>query len=139
MDMLNKAILIAIKAHKNPKDKGNNDYLNHPIYVALQMKTEEEKIVAILHDVIEDSNITLQDLKEQGFNNEIINAIDILTRKDNIDYFDYIKLVKTNTLARKVKLADLKHNLLEERLKNNNSWKNILFDKYNKAKQELEV
>ena len=103
------------------------------------MKTEEEKIVAILHDVIEDSNTTLQDLKEQGFNNEIINAIDILTKKDNMDYFDYIKLVKTNDLARKVKLADLKHNLLEERLKNNNSWKNILFYKYNKAKQELEI
>ena len=69
----------------------------------------------------------------------IINAIDILTKKDNMDYFDYIKLVKTNDLARKVKLADLKHNLLEERLKNNNSWKNILFYKYNKAKQELEI
>lgn len=109
-DMLYEALMTATEAHQFQKDKSETDYIWHPVYLALQMDTEEEKIVALLHDVIEDSNFTAHDLLNSGFNCEVVSAVHLLTKRTGENYFDYIRRIKDNSLARKVKLADLKHN-----------------------------
>lgn len=82
----------------------------HPFHIAKQMDDEYSICVALLHDVVEDIDITLDDLKSKGFPDEVIKVIALMTHKDSDDYFDYIRVLKDNTLARKVKLADLAHN-----------------------------
>lgn len=108
--MLSKAILIAEKAHQGQVDKGGRPYIEHPLYVSKQLVTEEEKVVAILHDVCEDSDITLQDLKESGFPLSILSAVDAITKRDCEDYSGYLERLGENKLAVKVKLADMMHN-----------------------------
>jgi len=116
--LLEKAISIALAEHKGQKDKGGNPYILHPLRVMLSVETIEEKIVALLHDVIEDSNITIQNLIEEHFPEEILKAIILLTKKQNQSYEDYILAIKKNSLANKVKLADLKDNMDKKRLLN---------------------
>ena len=100
---------IAYRAHDGQTDKAGVPYIFHPIHIAEQMDSEESCIVALLHDVIEDSNITLEILSKY-FNDDIITALRVLTKKENDDYVMYIKRVKTNKLATKVKIKDLEHN-----------------------------
>ena len=100
---------IAYEAHKNQFDKAGVPYIFHPIHIAEQMDSEESCVVALLHDVIEDSDITLEILSKY-FNDDIITALRVLTKKENDDYLMYIKRVKTNKLATKVKIKDLEHN-----------------------------
>ena len=100
---------IAYEAHKNQFDKAGVPYIFHPIHIAEQMDSEESCVVALLHDVIEDSDITLEILSKY-FNDDIITALRVLTKKENDDYVMYIKRVKTNKLATKVKIKDLEHN-----------------------------
>lgn len=100
---------IAYKAHEGQTDKAGVPYIFHPIHIAEQMDSEESCVVALLHDVIEDSNITLEILSKY-FNDDIITALRVLTKKENDDYVMYIKRVKTNKLATKVKIKDLEHN-----------------------------
>ena len=100
---------IAYKAHEGQTDKAGVPYIFHPIHIAEQMDSEESCIVALLHDVIEDSDITLEILSKY-FNDDIITALRVLTKKENDDYVMYIKRVKTNKLATKVKIKDLEHN-----------------------------
>lgn len=101
---------IAKRAHKGQFDKAGAPYILHPETVASFVTKDDEKIVAYLHDVIEDTPCQLRDLENAGFSSEIIKAVDLLTRKTGQSYKQYLKLVKTNELARVVKLADLKHN-----------------------------
>ena len=101
---------IAYKAHEGQTDKAGVPYIFHPIHIAEQMDNEESCVVALLHDVVEDSNITLEDLSKY-FNEDIIEALRTLTKEENDDYVEYIKRVKTNKLATKVKLKDLEHNM----------------------------
>lgn len=101
---------IAKRAHKGQVDKAGAPYIVHPETVASFVTKDDEKIVAYLHDVIEDTPCQLRDLENAGFSSEIIKAVDLLTRKTGQSYKQYLKLVKTNELARVVKLADLKHN-----------------------------
>ncbi|VIR40703.1 guanosine polyphosphate pyrophosphohydrolases/synthetases (COG0317) [Streptococcus pneumoniae] len=105
-----KAHEVAKKAHFGQTDRAGIDYIKHPETVASFVTTDEEKAVAYLHDVIEDTTLTLLDLKKEGFSKNIIEAVDILTKKKGQDYQPYLNLVKTNELARVVKLADLRHN-----------------------------
>ena len=105
-----KAYEIAKKAHLGQVDKAGEDYIKHPEKVASFVKTDEEKAVAYLHDVIEDTELTLEDLNEYGFSKEVIEAVDIITKKRGEDYQSYLNSVKNNKLARAVKLADLRHN-----------------------------
>lgn len=105
-----KAHEVAKKAHFGQTDRAGIDYIKHPETVASFVATDEEKAVAYLHDVIEDTSLTLLDLKKEGFSKNIIEAVDILTKKKGQDYQSYLNLVKTNELARVVKLADLRHN-----------------------------
>lgn len=102
------ALQIMFEAHKNQVDKSGMPYVFHPYHVAEQMDDEKSTIVALLHDVIEDTDITLSDL--HGFDNEIIEAVDLLTRKEGQSYNQYIRDISSNELATKVKIADLKHN-----------------------------
>ena len=100
---------IAYKAHEGQTDKAGVPYIFHSIHIAEQMDSEESCVVALLHDVIEDSDITLEILSKY-FNDDIIAALRVLTKKENDDYVMYIKRVKTNKLATKVKIKDLEHN-----------------------------
>ncbi len=101
-------------------DKGGYPYLDHLYEVSNRVSGENTKIIGLLHDVIEDTNMTAEDLKEAGFAMEIIEAIQILTRKDNEDYREYIdRIVASNNIdALNVKLADLNHNMDISRIKN---------------------
>ncbi len=132
-ELLNKAISIAKLAHKGQLDKGNKPYIEHPKYIASKMVLDEEKIVAFLHDVVEDTNVTLKDLSSEGFDELIIEALTLLTHQKEVLYFEYINHIKKNELARKVKIEDLKHNLDISRI-NNPTKKDIeRIEKYKKA------
>ena len=114
---LGRAISIAAQGFQNITDKGGQPYILHCIRVMNQMDTEEEKIVAILHDVIEDSISSLEDLIKERFSQNIIYALILLTHEKGQPYDDYIKKISTDKLATKVKLADLKDNSDITRLK----------------------
>lgn len=105
-----KAYEIAKKAHLGQIDKAGEDYIKHPEKVASFVNSDEEKAVAYLHDVIEDTELTLEDLREYGFSEEVLKAVDVITKKKGQDYQTYLNSVKENKLARVVKLADLRHN-----------------------------
>lgn len=105
-----KAMRIAFEAHKNQMDKSNIPYIYHPIILATQMKDEVTTCVALLHDVVEDTDISFEDLKKEGFTEEIIDALKLLTHDPNVPYMDYVKEIKNNPVATTVKLADLRHN-----------------------------
>ena len=108
--MLDKALEIAKAAHEGQVDVGGAEYINHPIEVAEHCEDEDAKIVDLLHDVIEDSKVTLDDLRSQGFKDEIIEAIDIISGRSGIGYDEYLQSIKDNDLARVVKIQDLIHN-----------------------------
>lgn len=103
--------------HHGQYDKIGAPYILHPVFVAEQMDTEKATIVALLHDVIEDTSITLNDLRNRGYLDEIVAAIDALTRRTGETYSAYIERLSNNKLARRVKIADLQHNLDPERTK----------------------
>lgn len=104
------ALKLCFEAHKEQIDKSGMPYVFHPFYVAEQMKTEETTIVALLHDLVEDTEYTMDDLIKMGFDKAITDAIALMTHAENLDYMDYIRMIKENPIARTVKLADLKHN-----------------------------
>ena len=108
---LQKVLEFAIERHKGQVDKLGNPYIFHPIGVSLQMQTKEEKIVALLHDILEDTNTTIEELKELGLSEEIIKALQLLTRDKNITYMEYIEKLSSNELAKSVKIQDLKNNM----------------------------
>lgn len=137
-DFVKQAHKIAIDAHKGQTDKAGEDYIKHPEFVAEQVETEEEKATAYLHDVLEDTMITEHDLKEAGMPDSVIKAVSVLTKKKNEEYFDYLKKVKKNPIARKVKLADIKHNSDLTRLEHINAEDMKRLVKYRKAQQFLE-
>ena len=131
--MIDIALAIAKKAHAGQVDKAGVDYIQHPLYVASQVKTEQEKAVALLHDVLEDSNITVADLLAYGLSNEVVTAVQTLTKKKGQSYQDYLEKVKSNNLARVVKLADLKHNSDLSRLKSVSDTDRKRVEKYKNA------
>ena len=109
-DLTKKALKISFDAHKNQVDKSGMPYVYHPFHLAEQMNDELSTCVALLHDVAEDTDITLDDLKSKGFPDEVIEALVLMTHKDGVPYLDYVRAMKDNPIARKVKLADLAHN-----------------------------
>ncbi|MEI6554601.1 MAG: GTP pyrophosphokinase [Paludibacter sp.] len=134
---LEKAISIALLAHKGQIDKGGNPYILHPLRIMIGMPTIEEKIVAVLHDVLEDSNITIQNLREENYSEKILNALTLLTKNENQSYNEYISEIKKNTLATKVKLADLRDNMDKNRIINPNEKDIERMNKYIKAFKQL--
>ena len=116
-EKVKKAALIAYNAHKDQSDKGGYPYIMHPIHIAEQMETEDETIAALLHDVIEDTDIGFDYLKKEGFSDTVIKCLKILTKDPNEDYMDYIrKIKKTGGIALKIKKADMAHNMIAERI-----------------------
>ena len=105
-----KALALCFEAHQYQKDKTGLPYVFHPFHLAEQMETEEEICTALLHDVVEDTDYTFDDLRKIGFPQSVMDALYLLTRPKNMDYMDYVYRLKDNTIARKVKLADLAHN-----------------------------
>ena len=109
---LERAIQIAVEAHAGAKDRGGKAYILHPISVMMRCETDEEKIVAILHDVVEDTDWTFGALREEGFTDTIIEALKTVTKhSDDEDYDEFIQRSSKNEIGRKVKIADLRENL----------------------------
>ena len=108
------AIVLATTAHAGQLDKGGQPYILHPLRVMLAMCEEDERIVAVLHDTIEDTELMLADLVEQ-FSRKVVDAVDALTRRESETYFEYIQRLVENETACKVKLADLADNMSQDR------------------------
>ena len=113
---LEDAIIIAVEAHRSQKDKAGAAYITHPLRLMLQMETEPEQMVAVLHDVVEDSKMTLEGLRERGFSEQVVEAVDGVTARAGENYEDFILRAKPNPLARKVKMADLRDNMRMDRI-----------------------
>ncbi len=133
MPSLEDAISLAVEAHRGHKDRADAPYILHPLRVMLRMETETEKIVAVLHDVVEDSDLTDRDLQKAGYSAEIVEAVKYLTRSKEEEYERYIERVKGNTLAVKVKVADLEDNLNYERIKKPNENDLKRYERYRRA------
>lgn len=133
MVLYQQALAIARDAHKGQVDKAGVAYIQHPLFVASLVEGELAKTVALLHDVVEDSDWTLEDLRKEGLPEEVVQAVGILTKKRNENYEEYILRVKQNPLARQVKLADLKHNSDLSRLANVTDRDRKRVAKYQKA------
>lgn len=116
--MLERAIQIAVNAHFGQIDKAGKPYILHPMRVMLSGTTQEEMICGILHDVVEDTPITLEDLQKEGFSPDILQALKLLTRLEHTPYMEYIESISHNPLAIRVKLNDLKDNLNRDRIPN---------------------
>ncbi len=111
-----KALKISFEAHKDQVDKAGIPYVYHPYEVARQMGDEISVCVALLHDVVEDTALTLEDLEKAGFPKEVTDAVKALTHESTVPYLEYVKALRGNETARKVKIADLHHNLDSTRL-----------------------
>lgn len=110
MSDLQRAIEIAVAAHRGQERKDGSPYVLHPLRLMFSVATPEAKVVAVLHDVVEDTDVSLDDLRAAGFSEEILAAIDCVTHESSLSYDDYIARIKGNPLAREVKLADLRDN-----------------------------
>lgn len=128
-----KAMEICYRAHAGQLDKGGMPYVFHPLHVAEQMEDEYSTCVALLHDTVEDGGIELSDLYEADFPEEIVRTVDILTRREDEPYMEYIERLKENSLAVKVKLADLDHNSDMSRLNIITKWDMERKEKYERA------
>ncbi len=109
-DKTKAALRLCFDAHKDQVDKSGLPYVFHPFHLAESMTTEATTIVALLHDVVEDSTYTFEDLVQMGFGDEVIDALRLLTHGDGVDYMEYVRAIKGNPIAKAVKLADLTHN-----------------------------
>lgn len=134
-----KAAVIAYKAHMNQYDKSGMPYIFHPMHLAEAMPDELTTATALLHDVLEDTMITADDLANDGIPEEVIAALRLLTRKGGEDYFAYVKKIKGNSIACTVKIADLKHNSDASRLEVIDGRAKARLEKYRKALEILET
>ena len=116
MPTLEETLFIAVLAHEGQRDRADKPYILHPLRVMFSMETEEERIVAVLHDVVEDTEMTLDKLEDYGFSPEIIDAVKHLTKQPGEEYMDFISRVTLNPLATKIKMADLRDNMDESRI-----------------------
>lgn len=137
--LTNKAMDIAYHAHHGQLDYNGIPYIFHPIHLAEQMDDEISCCVALLHDVVEDTTVTLADL-ELEFPPAVTQAVDLLTHREGVDYFDYVRAIRTNPIALRVKLADIAHNADQTRCIGSGLASDDLSrwrDKYRKAQEIL--
>lgn len=104
------AMKLCFDAHKDQVDKSGLPYVFHPFHLAEQMQDEATTVVALLHDVAEDTDMTLEQIAEYGFGEEVMTALALLTHAKEVPYMEYVRAIKPNPIARAVKLADLRHN-----------------------------
>ena len=136
--LTNEAMKIAYRAHHGQVDKGGIPYIFHPYHLAEQMSDEYSTCVALLHDVVEDTDVTLQELAAI-FPKEVVNAVAVMTHGKDEPYLEYVARVKENPIAKAVKLADLRHNSDQTRMENATEEKLAYFrEKYKKAFAILE-
>ena len=114
--LIKRVMRIAEYAHRGQFDRGGYPYIHHPLHIAEQMEDEYTCAAALLHDVVEDSDFTVDDLRERGIPEPVIEAVALMTRKTEYPYMDYIRDLSENRIARTVKLADLRHNMDVHRL-----------------------
>ena len=132
-EMTKKALKLCFTAHKDQTDKSGMPYVFHPFHLAEQMPDEDTTIVAFLHDVIDDTPYTLDDLRAMGFNEQVLDALALMTHDKRVPYLDYVAKIKGNKIARTVKLADLKHNSDLSRLNNVDEKAMKRIEKYRQA------
>jgi (p)ppGpp synthase/HD superfamily hydrolase len=116
MPTLEDAIALAVEAHRGQRDKAGQTYILHPLRVMMRLETEAERMAAILHDVVEDTPYTLERLRGLGYPEEVLGALDCLTKREGETYEAFIERVRPHPLARRVKLADLEDNMDVRRL-----------------------
>ena len=109
-DLTKKALKLCFKAHKDQVDKIGMPYVFHPFHLAEQMDDEISTVCALLHDVVEDSDVSFKDLWDMGFPLQVVDVLKLLTHDKSVLYMDYVAKIATNPIAKKVKIADLKHN-----------------------------
>ena len=116
MATLERAILIAAQAHLGQRDKAGAPYILHPLRMMMRMESEAAMIAAVLHDVVEDSDWTLERLRGEGFSEEVLQAVDCLTNRGGETYDEFITRVRASAIARRVKIADLEDNMNVKRI-----------------------
>jgi (p)ppGpp synthase/HD superfamily hydrolase len=110
MTLLEKALEIALRVHAGQKQKDGSPYILHPLRVMARVHTDEERMAAVLHDVVEDSAVTIEDLRVAGFPEHVLETVRLLTHGEGISYEDYVLRLKPDPMARRIKLADLEDN-----------------------------
>lgn len=130
--MLEKAIAIAVEAHRGQIDKAGKSYILHPLRVMQRGKNDNEMIVGILHDTVEDTPVTIEMLRLEGFSDEILNALSCITKEQGEDYDHFIDRILTNPLAAQVKLYDMEDNMNRDRLPFPTAKDEARFAKYEK-------
>lgn len=114
-ELTRKAMCLAYAAHHGQRDRSGMPYILHPVHLAEQMEDELSTCAALLHDTLEDTWVTPEELRRE-FPSEVTAAVELLTRKEDEDYFEYVRRIRKNPIARAVKLADLRHNMDKSRL-----------------------
>jgi len=135
---IERAIVIAVMAHEGQVDKAGAPYIYHPLRVMLSLETLEERMAAVLHDVVEDGEVTLEQLRAEGSLEAVVGAVDALTKREGEDYEAFIRRVGPNRLARRVKLADLRDNSDLSRIANPTGKDRARLEKYRKSIAYLE-
>ena len=136
-ELLEKALRIAVEAHTGQVDKAGKPYIFHPLRVCCRCFTDEEKIVALLHDTIEDTEVTAEDLLREGFPRNIVDAVLSVSRGEDESYEDFVKRTSLNPLGRIVKLHDLEDNMDISRLEQVTEKDLARLNKYIKAYRYL--
>lgn len=137
-ELTKKAMKLCFAAHKDQVDKSGMPYVFHPFHVAEQMTDELSTVTALLHDVVEDTPYTLEDLRAMGFPEPVLAALALLTHGEDVPYLDYVAQIKANPIARAVKLADLRHNSDLSRLSQVDAAALERVEKYKKAMEMLQ-
>lgn len=137
MATMEKAILIAAQAHLGQHDKGGAPYILHPLRMMMRMESEAAMMAAVLHDVVEDSDWTLEQLRDEGFSEEVLQAVDCLTNRDGEGYDEFIARVRANAIASQVKIADLEDNMNVKRIGEMTPKDLARIDKYHRAWRAL--
>ena len=134
---LHKAITIACEAHQGQSSINGEPYILHPLRLLIKAKSNEERIITVLHDVIEKSNISLADLKNKGFDQNIINSIDSLSRRRSESYIEYIGRLMQNKISVKIKLLDLADNIKMHSENNDNGIYDAKIIQYQNALKQI--
>jgi len=137
MSTLERAIEMAAKAHEGKVDKAGAPYILHPLRVMLKLKKSEERIAAVLHDVVEDSDFTLEDLRSKGFPDDVVDAVDAVTMRPGESYDDFVRRAALNPIGRRVKLADLEDNCDLSRIANPTKEDYERLAKYQRATESI--
>ena len=137
MSTVERAIAIAAEAHAGQHDKGGFPYIFHPLRVMLAMATDDERIVAVLHDVVEDTRWTLEMLRNEGFSEPVLRAIDSVTKRAGESYEDFVVRAGRDQIGRRVKLGDLRDNSNLARIASPTEKDHARLERYRRAIIEL--